>query len=121
MNNIGRWKVKRQAELILPIAALYEQGDRHFGKPELDIATGMHTLYGTDSTYIRGEIKGERIRVLEMECEGEESGATYHETLLPALKRSTGIYEVVCVWEGGDSITRLTVHDGVVTEEKIEL
>ena len=40
---------------------------------------------------------------------------------MPTLEHSTGRLVAIQVWEGGDSITRLTVQDGVVKEEQIEL
>jgi hypothetical protein len=37
------------------------------------------------------------------------------------LPESKGKLEAVLIWEGGDSITRLTAVDGVVEEKEIEL
>ncbi len=61
------------------------------------------------------------IYVTEIQCYGEGSGSTYRDVLLPALKEGKGTLIVSCVWEGGDSLSRLIVRDGVVTEEDIEI
>jgi hypothetical protein len=52
---------------------------------------------------------------------GEGSGTALSWIIEPALADSTGKLVAVRVWEGGDSIDRLTVVDGVVTTEQIEL
>lgn len=51
---------------------------------------------------------------------GSSSGRTWYN-LLDALHHSKGIMVATQVWEGGDSISRLVVKDGVVEEENIEL
>jgi hypothetical protein len=70
---------------------------------------------------MRGEVDGENFVVTELECHGEFSGTLYHDCLLPMLKKFKGDIEAVCIWEGGDSIRRLTSRKGKITETDIEL
>lgn len=118
--NIDTWKVKKLDQLAIPVAALCE-GNDYFEAPQLNIKTGMFTIDGMDGTAVYGRIDGDLIYVVEIHCHGEGSGNTYRNVLLPAFKKSTGTLIVSCVWEGGDSLSRLTVKDGSVTEEDIEL
>ncbi len=62
-----------------------------------------------------------RLLGLSSEVQGEASGSYMHYVVNEALKHSTGELEAVLIWEGGDSITRLTVKDGDVNETDIEL
>ena len=117
--NISSWKIKKLDSLAIPVKALCE-GNNYFDAPRLDISTGIYTIPGMDGTEIIGRIDGPMIHVSDITCYGEGSGSAYG-VLFDALKQSTGMLTVSCVWEGGDSITRLTVVNGDVTEEDIEL
>lgn len=118
--NITTWNVKTLDGLAIPVNALCD-GD-YFKAPVLDTKTGAFSIYGMDGTYIKGAIKGDGyIHVTEIQCYGEGSGSTYRKVLLPALEQSVGTLIVSCVWEGGDDLSRLTVRDGVVTEEEIDI
>jgi len=44
-----------------------------------------------------------------------------NEILEPAFKDSKGLFVASLVWEGGDSINRLTVEDGNILWEDIEI
>ena len=67
-----------------------------------------------------GKMKGGWLDVSEIEWWGEASGS-FDADMQDALKHSTGTLVAVRVWEGGDSIDRLTVKDGAVKVEKVEL
>lgn len=43
------------------------------------------------------------------------------DMLEPAFVKSTGHLIALCVWEGGDSINRLEVHDGSISWTDIEI
>ena len=118
--NIDTWKVKELDRLVIPVKALCE-GNDYFNAPELNIETGMFTINGMDGTYLNGRIDSDMFHVAEIQCRGEGSGSTYRNVLLPALEQSGGALIVACVWEGGDSLSKLIVTDGKVTEEDIEL
>ena len=49
---------------------------------------------------------------------GEGSGGCWH-SVVEFLETTMGELQAVVVWEGGDSITKLSVKDGVVTEEEV--
>lgn len=70
---------------------------------------------------IKGILKDGIIHVTELEMYGEGSGVFKGWILDEALKQSKGELEAVLVWEGGDSITRLKVKDGVIEETDVEL
>lgn len=120
--DIDTWKTKKLEGLTIPLAAFYrhERKDWHpkavINAPESDAVSldcGVLSIQGT--------LKDGILTVTEFEMIGEGSGAFYHWILEPALKESRGTLGALLVWEGGDSINRLTVKDGEVTSEEIEL
>jgi len=66
-------------------------------------------------------MEGTDIHVSEIENSGEGSGSFESYVLTEALKQSKGKLIATRVWEGGDTIDKLTVIDGVVTEENVDL
>ena len=116
--NITNWKTKYVNKLIIPLKWLGEREiDRFIYEGEDAIL-----FYGSELDYsITGVIKDGEILVSDIDLWGESSGRIFHSTLIPALRESTGELEAVIVWEGGDEITRLTVKDGKVNEETIDL
>jgi len=127
--NISDWKTKRLENLVIPMKAfyIYDRKDWH--------PTFEFTIEGNDVEVARlqdfefvleGIVKGETeetaiLKVSDIDITGEGSGTFMSWILVPALKQSTGILEAVLIWEGGDSITRLSFNDGEFTEEEIEL
>ena len=73
----------------------------------------------TDST-ITGKLEGEDFVITDMYIVGEGSG-NIMRILEVLFKNSTGTLIASTVWEGGDSVSRLTVVDGKVTWEEIDL
>lgn len=119
--NIDTWRTKHLDNFVLSLAALYECSNR-FDDPVLNLKDETITIEGgAEVLEITGRRDGDALTVTEITCYGEGSGNTFHDVLVPVFKRSTGTLIASCVWEGGDSITRLTVKDGVVTEEPIEI
>lgn len=120
--NIDTWKTKKIENLVIPLEAFYihERQDWH---PEKIINTATNSVElrcGCEQT-IRGTLHNDLLTITEFEMSGEGSGTFYDWILEPALKRSTGNLEAVLIWEGGDSITRLIVNNGEVSNEEIEL
>ncbi|OGC94111.1 MAG: hypothetical protein A2W25_12060 [candidate division Zixibacteria bacterium RBG_16_53_22] len=113
--------------LVIPLQVLYENARRYgIGDLRFNQDTGEATIYGLGEGELVGKItyylgKPDSIFVTSIECCGEGSGRCWSEVLMPTLEHSTGRLVAIQVWEGGDSITRLTVQDGVVKEEQIEL
>jgi len=119
--NISYWKPKVLIDLKIPVASLckHPRTDWHPEAEELmDNIVRFH-LFGEES-YIIGSVTDGVISVSEIELAGEGSGTVMSWILKPALKDSKGKLIVTRVWEDGDSIDRLTVIDGVITEKEID-
>jgi len=69
---------------------------------------------------LEGVLNDGNISVSKIHHSSEGSGHTWDD-LLEALKHSKGNLIATQVWEGGDSITKLIVKDGVVEQEEIEI
>lgn len=61
------------------------------------------------------------LEVEKIDISGEGSGTAMAWIFRPAFEDSTGKFSAMTVWEGGDSICRITVEDGVYEEEEVEL
>lgn len=119
--NIDTWKTKELRNFRIEMAALRHKED-YLDHPTVDIQTGILTFTGRAGGFtLRGVQNGAWLDVDLIESYGEASG-TMHEYLKEyVFPHSTGLLSAVLVWEGGDTIGRLIVRDGVVTEEAIEL
>ena len=103
--NIDTWKTKELRNFRIEMTALRFKED-YLDHPTVDVQTGILTFTG---------------RAEGFELHGEGSG-TVQEYLKEAVYPcSTGLLSAVLVWEGGDTIEWLTIKDGVITEEEIEL
>jgi len=120
--NITRWRTKTVDRLRIPVEALYANPDRSWQpKARVRLADGSHRIELTESGFIDAIIVDDVAEVRSIVLQGEASGHMWHETLKPALERSTGRLEAVRIWEGGDYVDRLTVVDGTVTETETDL
>ncbi len=53
---------------------------------------------------------------------GERSGSSSFDILIEhLLPETTGFAQIFLIWEGGDSINGIEVHDGVVTKKKVQV
>ena len=122
--NISLWKTKRLENFSIPLEAFYtsDRQDWHPSRPEITSPDACEIVLecGCEQT-IRGILQSGQLTINQFEMAGEGSGVFYNAILLPALQRSHGRLEAVLIWEGGDSIIRLTVEDGLLFEEDIEL
>ena len=120
--NISAWKTKQLKDLVIPFESFAELGSDRI-ETIIEGAKTTVIIYLSEDAGITGILSDENRNILvgEINLYGEFSGHDYGDFLLPALKTSTGILEAVLVWEGGDSITRLIVNDGEVTEQDVEL
>lgn len=117
--NINHWTTKELRGLRIPLKRL-EDVDYLEG-PELDTKTGTLTYDRLSEGFeLRGKQDGNVLVVEYITSYGEGSGHTFDD-LEEILSESTGYLRAVLVWEGGDSITRLVVDNGKVTNEDIEL
>jgi hypothetical protein len=69
---------------------------------------------------LKGTLLDGNIAIEKIHHSSEGSGHTWDD-FLEALKHSKGSLVATQVWEGGDSITKLIVKDGVVEQEQVEL
>lgn len=123
--NIDSWITKKLSCLTIPLSALYECSRRDWlpDKPVIEsIDAGLKvSVHLCEDGDIEGELLGKSIVVSKIKIRGECSGLMLEEVVGPALRKSAGELEAVLVWEGGDSITRLTALNGDVRQEEIEL
>ena len=122
--NIDSWKTKKLKNLTIPLKAFFEhkRTDWHPKQPEIVNAETMEIEMDCGcEQLIKGILKDGIIHVTELKMYGEGSGTFKDWILDEALKQSKGELEAVLVWEGGDSITRLKVKDGVIEETDVEL
>ena len=123
--NITNWRTKRLERLQLPAAtlrfpaALQQRGFRTRATLQPQDCISIETLGGEIAGFFI--VPGTLLQITAVNLYGEGSGTFYQEVFVPALRQSTGTLEAVIIWEGGDSITRLTAVDGVVLETAVEL
>lgn len=115
--NIDSWRTKSMVDFQIPLDIVQRLPCVEVELlPENKIsASGV-----SEGFELKGELSGGNILVVDIHHSGASSGRTFGN-LLEALKHSKGNLVATQVWEGGDSITKLIVKDGVVTEEQIEL
>lgn len=126
--NIDTWKTKECTDLKILRTALYDlnadltRGRWNLKPPVVNIDDGSFVI-NSEPLHMSGFMKPNDpyFYVSEINLSNEGSGTFYHNILLPALKQSTGRLIATLVWEGGDSITKITAINGVILEEKIEL
>ena len=122
--NIDTCKTKKLENFVIPLTALYEceRKDWRPEQPKILNATTMEVeIEGGCGQTINSVLKDGLLTITKLDLSGEGSGSFMHYVMGPALKQSKGELEMVFVWECGDSITRLTVRDGEVKEEDVEL
>lgn len=119
--DVDTWKVKKLKNLAIPVDGFFVHPRKDW-HPEKSVQILDQVEYSCfDSISIVGTEKGGMLYVSLIECSGEGSGTFLDWILEPALKHSTGELIVVRVWEGGDSIDKLIVKNGVLKTKKVEL
>ena len=119
--NIDTWKTKELRNFRIEMTALYYKED-YLDHPTVDIQMGILTFTGRAEGFeLRGVQSGAWFDVDSIESHGEASGTMQEYLKEYVFPHSTGLLSAVLVWEGGDTIERLTVKDGMVEEEAIEL
>ena len=122
--NIDIFNVKKMENLQIPVASFYKSSCSDWHPIEtIDRSTGLaiHTFEIAELVTVSGSVVDDKLHVISIDCCGEGSGFAWDEILQPVLEDSTGIFSVSCVWEGGDSINRFDVVDGVITSTDIEI
>lgn len=115
--NISRWNTKEIAGLRLPVAAVHNFPG---AKVYLERDGTVKVYADTEGFKIAGRVEGGDIAVDAISMWGIASG--WHWDKFKALL-GTGAGRLVAtqLWEDGDSMSRLTVQDGDVREEAVEL
>ncbi|MFA6199018.1 MAG: hypothetical protein WC679_01265 [Bacteroidales bacterium] len=124
--DITRWKQKSIDKLIINLDDLEYPPDMikkgwfiSIDYPNPIDSTLVHINIGSEgSKEIVGTLANGLIEVQSIDLEGEGSGSAFYYPLRKALLNSTGKYTAKLVWEGGDSISILTVIDGKITEDE---
>ncbi len=123
--NIDNWKTKKIEGLKIPLSEIEKL-------PYVNICFGLGPVAkdGTMPIEITGPSEGfelngilldnEIIAVIDIENYGEGSGSTWDD-FKEMLSHSEGELEAVMIWESGDSLSRLIVKNGIVTDEPVEL
>lgn len=120
--NITAFRVKKQ-NLTFAIADLLEACN-HLQYARLVLFNGG--VWQLDANLSEGYIlQGRRddmnvLSVTEITTYSDGSGNSWDD-FLDILRRSKGRLEALVVWEGGDSISTLTVDDGVVSQGDVDL
>ena len=118
--NISMFKLKELEGLSFPIAALYRKA-REDWHPEREDRDDGVTVFINMETELCGIVDGDIYHVKDISCYGEGSGTIMEDMLEPAFLESTGHLVASCVWEGGEEINRIEVHNGIVDWVDIEI
>jgi len=118
--NCGVFNLKKIENFIIPVDSLFKSARSDWHPKRINNYDGSVTFSFGESE-LNGLIKGKIFVCDNISCCGEGSGFFMNEILEPAFKDSTGTLIASLVWEGGDSINRLTVEDGNILWEDIEI
>lgn len=118
--NIDKFVLKTIKEFSFPVSALYKNLREDWHPDRTDSEDGTATFKNME-TELTGKIEGDRFVLSSISCYGEGSGTVMNDMLEPAFAESVGDLVASCVWEGGDCINRLEVHDGAVSWVNIEI
>jgi hypothetical protein len=115
--NITAWRTKEISNLLIPLDTIKEL-------PYTDVeckgtsikADGLSEGFALEGNLIENNI----VEVIKIETAYDGSGSTW-DLFLRMLEKSSGTLIATQIWEGGDSISKLIVSNGVVEQEEIEL
>lgn len=119
--NVDTWKTKELVELRIPIASLFKHEREDWHPERTNNDDGTVTFSVMEGSEIHGKIEGNFLVVDSITACGEGSGTALHWIFEPALEDSTGKLVASRVWEGGDSIDKLTVENGKIESTPIEI
>ena len=120
--NIDTWKLKK-VNLILPKGFNMETfSDRAFGQIEVNSSLeDWEYNWDGEGLGIKGKITDKGFEVTDLQCRGEGSGNDYYELLVPLVQKFDGHVEAGTVWEGGDTIAKITIDKDGEHSEEIEI
>ena len=117
--NIDAWKTKKLENLEIPVKEFFthKRDDFH---PEMT-KEGEQTTLSDGENEIVGIEKDGILHITSIAVCGEFSGTFYEDILKPALTKSTGKLKAITIWEGGDSVMKLSVKNGEIKESQVDL
>ena len=118
--NCDTWRTKEIKDFKIPIASLFKHERSDWHPERINNNDGSVTFEIIDAE-LHGNIENDWLVVSSIRCSGEGSGIAMEWILEPAFQDSTGELVASCVWEGGDSINKLTVKNGKVSWEDIDI
>jgi len=118
--NVDMWRTKELVDLRVPVASLFkhERTDWH---PSREAEANGEITFSIFESRITGTVDDGILAVTSIVVYGEGSGVALDWIVEPALKDSTGVLVASRIWEGGDYIDLLTVRDGVLIAEAIDI
>jgi len=119
--NVTNWETKELDNLRIPVADFSAHVCSGWFPETTNNDDGSIKIALMGGIFVKGIIEGEFISVSSITASGEGSGNALIEIIQPALEKSTGKLVAIRVWEGGDSIDKLTAIDGEVKTEQVEL
>lgn len=115
--NITSWKTKEISNLLIPLDAIKDLPYTDVEFDGINIkADGL-----SEGFILEGNLIDENmIEVVKINTMYDGSGSTW-ELFLRMLEKSSGTLVATQIWEGGDSISKLIVNNGMIMQEEIEL
>jgi hypothetical protein len=113
--NIDTWKTVELNDLSIPLASFNKELVKWSEPPKVQITLGGDAGIAGNVSVDNTQINVEQVNIRDV-----GSGWDFHNYLLPALKKSSGTLVAFLVWEGGDSMSVLTVKDGNVQHEDFD-
>ena len=120
--NIDTWKLKK-VDLILPKGFNMETfSERAFGQIEVNSnLEDWEYNWDDEGLGIKGKITNKGLEVTDIQCRGEGSGNDYYDLLVPLVQKFNGYVEAGTVWEGGDTIAKITIDKAGEHSEEVEI
>lgn len=121
--NVDAW-TQIECSLTFPASLLDDEDldiieDVQYSRPTIDGTADVTAELGMNGE-LKGTLTGDVVTVTELQMVGEGSGSHF-EDLEAFLEQCAGTYQALLVWEGGDSISLLTVKDGAVECESLDI
>lgn len=115
--NITSWKTKEISNLLIPLDAVKDlpYTDIEFDGTSIK-ADGLSEGFKLEGNIIDSNM----VEIIEIKTAYDSSGSTWND-FIRMLEKSSGTLIATQIWEGGDSISKLTVNNGDVIQEPIEL
>lgn len=113
---VTAFKVKAIKQLKVPLLAI-----ANLGEIIITTTNGKIDIQGPlEQMAIVGDFIDGIVAIDSIYYGGEGSGSMWDD-FKGALSESSGELEVIVIWEGGDSLSKLTVINGQVTDEDFEV